>query len=69
MAVTGSRAPNIAVVVGPISFIATLIASIDIIVGKIARAIEQVNIFQSFIGCKFVQNLRFTIKTNKPNRF
>ena len=66
MAVKGSNAPKIAVVVGPIRRIATFIVSSEIIVGNIARAIEQANTFQSFMGCNSVQNLRLKIKTVKP---
>ena len=51
IAVNGSRAPSTEVVVGPIIRIAIFIVSSEIIVGKVARAIEHKNNLMSFIGC------------------
>lgn len=69
IAVKGSSAPNIAVVVEPINLIAILIVSIEIIVGKIARASAQAKILQSFIGCNSVQNFKLKINTNNFSEF
>lgn len=66
-AVKGSSAPKIAVVVEPINLMATLIVSIEIIVGKIARAKAQAKTLQSVIGWSSVQNFKLKINTDKPN--
>lgn len=61
IAVSGSKAPNIAVVVEPISFIATVIVSSDIIVGIIDNAIAQHHKSGLSIICSSVQNFRLNI--------
>ena len=66
IAVKGSNAPIIAVVVEPTSRIAIFIVSKDIIVGKTANAIAQAKTFQSLIGCNWVQNFKLKIKTLSP---
>ena len=64
IALKGSNAPKIEVIVAPISRMETLIVSIDIIVGKIANANAHAKTRQSLIGCNSVQNLRLTTKTH-----
>lgn len=59
IALIGSSAPRSAVLVDPISFIATFMVSIDIIVGIIAIKIAQIKTKTESIGSICVQNLEF----------
>lgn len=60
IAVNGSNAPNIAVFVEPINFIAIPIVSKEIIVGNIAKPITKSHAVVVVKPCKFVQNFKLT---------
>ena len=57
-AVTGSNAPKIAVFVEPISFIPSVVVSIDIIVGIIANPTTHSHSGKLCIICNCVQNFK-----------
>lgn len=67
IAVNGSNAPRIAVVVEPTSFIDIVIVSSEIIVGNIDSPIAKSHKKGLSKICSSVQNFRLIIYTKRPN--
>ena len=65
-AVMGSKEPKRAVFVAPISFIDSVIVSIEIIVGIIAKPIAQSHKNGLFITWSFVQKFKLNIYKKSP---
>ena len=66
IAVNGSKAPNIAVIVGPTNFIPIVVASSEIIVGIIANPNANAHKIGEFKACNSVQKFKLYTYTDSP---